>query len=66
MRQRMSQQKKEGFFKTRAQTIKVVILLAMLVIPFGLYFAATAGFSFLIYLCLGLMGLTMALAMKAA
>ncbi len=57
----MSSSAKQGFFKTRAKTIRLLCLLAMLIIPFGLYFAATAGLTWLIYLCLGLMGSTMAL-----
>ncbi len=60
----MSPDTKKRFFQNRTEIIKIACLMAMLAIPFGLYFAASAGTGFLIYLFLGLMGLVMVLAMK--
>ena len=45
---------------------KPLILLAMLIIPFGLYWAASLDSAVMIYLLLGLMGLVMAIALKRA
>ncbi len=45
---------------------KPIILLTMLIIPFGLYWAASLDSAFLMYLLLGLMGLVMAIALKRA
>lgn len=41
-----------------------MILLAMLLIPFGLYWAASLEFSFMVYLLLSLLSLVMALALR--
>ena len=60
----MSSETKKKFFQTKGEALKLACLVAMLLIPFGLYFAASAGTSFLVFLFLGLMGLTMVLAMK--
>ncbi len=65
MRSDMASNPKEGFFKTRAKAIRLACLIALLVLPFGLFFAASAGLRLPVYLLLGLMGLTMALAMKS-
>jgi hypothetical protein len=46
--------------------LKSIILLAMLIIPFGLYWAASFDSGLMVYLLLGLMGLVMAVALKHA
>ena len=61
----MSVNSKPGFFKSRAKGLRLICLAAMLVIPFGLYWAASAGATWLIYFFLGLMGSAMVLAMKS-
>lgn len=61
----MAERSKNGFFKARAKAIKLICLAAMLIIPFGLYSAARAGCGIGTYVFLGMMGLTMALAIKA-
>ena len=61
----MSLKPKQGFFKTRAKALKVTCLVGMLLIPFGLYYAALAGSVLLIYSLLGLLALTMALLMRS-
>ena len=45
---------------------KPMILLAMLIIPFGLYWAASDGSGLMTYVLLGLMSLVMAVALIRA
>ena len=53
-----------GFFKRNSGTLKKVALLMMMVVPFGLYFAARQNAGLLTWLLLGVMGLSMLLAIK--
>lgn len=48
-----------GMFKQQAGALKNISLVVMLAAPFGLYFAAQAGSLPLVYLLLGVMGLSM-------
>lgn len=52
------------YFEKHASGLKYVSLLGLMVIPFFLYFAAVNDLNYLVTILLGLMGLSMLLALK--
>jgi hypothetical protein len=52
------------YFEKHASGFKYVSLLGLMVIPFFLYFAAVNDLTYLVTILLGLMGLSMLLALK--
>ena len=54
----------KDYLKKHTNGFKYVSLLGMMVIPFFLYFAAVNDLIFLVIIFLGLMGLSMLLALK--
>jgi hypothetical protein len=54
----------KGYFEKRAKGLKYVSLLGMMVIPFFLYFAAVNDLTTWVTILMGLMGVSMLLALK--
>lgn len=52
------------FFTKNAKLLKKVVLISFMIIPFFLYYAAIHDLNGLVYALLGLVGLSMLLALK--